>query len=49
MPGAFGLSNKQNTAQKKTKKKLDNVPEVIVSLFAKSKALLKPRWVMGGG
>jgi hypothetical protein len=31
MLGAFGLSNKQNTAKKKTKKKLDNVPEVIVT------------------
>jgi hypothetical protein len=31
MLGALGLSNEQNTAKKKAKKKLDNVPEVIVT------------------
>jgi hypothetical protein len=31
MLGALGLSNEPNTAKKKTKKKLDNVGEVIVS------------------
>jgi hypothetical protein len=31
MAGVLGLSNEQNTAKKKTKKKLDNVPEVIVT------------------
>ena len=31
MPGTVGLRNEQNTAGKKTKKKLDNVREVIVT------------------
>jgi hypothetical protein len=31
IPGALGLRNEQNTAKKKTKKKLDNVGEIIVS------------------